>query len=208
VNRPATQVLGVGHVDLLMESYGEPPFGDVRDVLLASKHWGDPGHGYAMSDIFTVRHRLIRELAPKSVFEFGALVGYFLMTALDAAPSIERIGWIDTEKDCPESNRICLENLQDYLHTHDRGGDIFFAEQTRRCLEFRQADLVQVDAAHSYPDCLTDLIWAMELSPQTIFVDDYMAIDGVKRATDEFAAWQGLEVEYHPTVNGLAVLRI
>jgi len=192
-------------VDLLLE---EPPFGDVRDVLTSSLYWGDPGHGYATSDIFTVRHRLISELdpQPESVFEFGSLVGYFLLTAVDAAPSITRVGWIDLES-APFFNARCFANLASYLHEHDRPKDLWYAKHTSQCREFGPADLVQVDAAHSYTDCITDLFWALDMKPRTIFVDDYEAIDGVKQATDEFARWQGVEVEYHTTVNGLAVLR-
>lgn len=192
-------------IDLLLE---EGPFGDIRDVLVEAPHWGN--HGYATSDIFTVRHKLIRELEPQptSVFEFGSLLGYFLLTAVDAAASIRRVGWIDSEADIPNSNNFCAANLNDYGLKHRHDFSLFYETRTRQCIDFGTADLVQVDGAHSYPDCLSDLVWALELRPETIFVDDYAAIPDVKRATDEFARWQGLEVEYHETVNGLAVLRL
>ena len=54
---PPTHVVGDGGVDLLLE---DGPFGDIRDVIVAAPNWGN--HGYATSDIFTVRHRLINEL--------------------------------------------------------------------------------------------------------------------------------------------------
>jgi hypothetical protein len=194
-------------IDILLEEnhpFGKE-YGDVRDVIVAAPNWGQ--HGYAVSDIFTVRFPLIQELAPRSVFEFGSLLGYFLLTAIAAAPSIERIGWIDTETDIAGSNQLCAENLADYTNKTGHALNVFYETRTRQCAEFGTADLVQVDGAHSYADCLTDLVWAMELEPKTIFVDDYAAIHDVRRATDEFARWQMLEVEYHETVNGLAVLR-
>lgn len=193
-------------IDLLFQ---EGPFGDVRDVITTAPNWYGKGHGYATSDIFTVRHKLIRELdpQPESVFEFGALLGYFLLTAVDGGSSINRVGWIDTEGDMPDSNKLCAENLADYCEKHDRDLSVYYETQTRLCMGFGFADLVSVDGAHSYGDCLTDLVWAMELRPKTIFADDYKAIPAVKDAVDEFAAWQGVEVEYHETVNGLAVLR-
>lgn len=192
---------------------GQPPFegpwNDVRDVIVKAPRFG--GHGYATLEtddgppLFPVRHKIIRELdpQPETVFEFGSLLGYFLMTAVDAAPSIARAGWIDTERDQPGSNEFCAENVK-YVRS---SVDTWYSTRTRDCLEFGQADLVQVDGAHSFPDCLTDLIWALELCPATIMIDDYKAIPEVKRAADVFAKWVDRPLEYHETVNGLAVIR-
>jgi hypothetical protein len=182
-----------------------PVYGNVKDVLLAAPY---PHNEYL--DIFPPRREIIARLSPppESVFEFGALLGAFLLTACDAAPSIRRVGWIDNEAHQPGSNAMCAANIADYCATRKREVELFHNTVTRNASEFGQADLVQVDAAHSYPDCLTDLVWALELKPRVIFVDDYIAIDDVRRATDEFARWQGLAVERHETVNGLAVLRL
>lgn len=182
-------------------------YGDVRDSLVDLPHYAD---GYAVTDIFTVRHRLIRELdpQPRSVFEFGALLGFFLVTALDAAPSIERVGWVDNESHSPGSNRACSENLASYLEPRGRDASVLFDTAACRAPRFGRADLVAVDAAHGHYDCLTDLVWALSLDPRTIMVDDYTAHEPVRDATRRFAAWQGLEVEEHETVNGLAVLRL
>jgi len=184
----------------------EGPFGDIRDTL-EDLPW--VSHGYAFSDIFTVRHQIIRELDPQpaTLFEFGALNGYFLVTAVDAAPSIRKIGWIDIE-DEPFSNSRCYANLSRYFHDRKREHELWFGTRTNECRQFGPADLVQVDGAHSYTDTITDLYWALEMKPRTVFVDDYAAIEGVKQATDDFAQAQELEVEYHETVNGLAVLRL
>lgn len=178
-------------------------YGDVRDVIIKAPRYG--GHGYATLDLFPVRHEIIRSLdpPPESVFEFGSLLGYFLMTAVVAAPTISRVGWIDVEADQGGSNEMCAENVR-YARP---SAQTWYSTRTRDCLIFGQADLVQVDGAHSFPDCLTDLVWALELCPETIMVDDYKAIPEVRRATDVFAKWVDKPVEYHETVNGLAVIR-
>lgn len=184
-------------------------YGDVRDVLLELPN---TGHGYMTMDLFPVRHKIISELVPRptSVFEFGALYGYFLVTACDAAPEIDRIGWIDPEEHTTGSNELCQQNIYAYYRQHRLAIDpsvVWCGETTQRCREFGTADLVQVDGAHTYTDCFTDLMWALELAPRVIFVDDYKAIAEVQLATDHFAKLWELDVEYHETVNGLAVLR-
>jgi hypothetical protein len=187
----------------------QQPYGDIRDVIVAAPNWG--GHGYALMDLFTVRWEIIRALDPQpaSVFEFGTLLGYFLLTAIDASPTIRKVGWIDTELDFPGSNELADENVRDLFEKQGRPYDpLFWDETTRNCRTFSHADLVQVDGAHTYADCITDLFWARELTPRTIFVDDYLALDEVKLATNDFAQFFELPVEVYETVNGLAVLRL
>lgn len=192
------------------------PFNDIRDTLIALPH-GDP-HGstaYVRSDLFTVRHELIRELrpAPTSVFEFGALYGYFLVTALDAAPSIVAVGWVDNEQHTSESNQLCDANLREYLT--DRGREDTLAWHGRLRDEVpitHRYDLVSVDSDHSYTGCLADLHAAHRLNPRWIFVDDWDAEthrDDIRAAVAQFRLID-ISDEYdlakHDTVNGLAVL--
>lgn len=178
-------------------------YGDVRDVIRAAPAYY-PGDGYSVMDLFPVRFDIIAAMqpAPVSVFEFGAYRGYFLLTACAAAPTIRRVGWCDNETDLPGSNDIVKENIL-WLRPHAE--TICYTEAYRSIL-YGEADLVQVDAAHGYANCLTDLIWAAELNPRVLMVDDYMAHDAVRRATREFASWRGWHIEEFETVNGLAVL--
>lgn len=205
-------------------------FNDVRDTLLALPH-GDPhgGTAYVRSDIFTVRHDLIRQLepAPRSVFEFGALYGYFLVTALEAAgDSIERVYWVDDESHTPDSNRMCMENLiwwsnhridldartRSLIYQYGRDRD-----WPERFTTPAQFDLVSVDSDHSYEGCLADLHAAHRLNPRWIFVDDWTSethAADIQRATGDFiASTRSAEDRFgvytfaeHDTANGLAVL--
>lgn len=179
-------------------------YGDIRDLLVSLPH-GSPNAAtrYVRLDLFTVRHELIRRLvpAPRSVFEFGALYGYFLVTALDAAPSIRRVGWVDDESHTPGSNAMALCNV---------------VAESVMCWSSRshippglQYDLVQVDAAHSFEECLADLEAAALLEPRWIMVDDWTAHPDVVRATILWLHRQpeGLwELSEHETVNGLGLL--
>lgn len=197
--------------------------GDIRDLLEALPHHPDGGHGYkTLPKLFPVRHRLIREFdpSPRSVFEFGALVGYFLVTALDAAPSIERVGWVDNEHHTPGSNlfcevNVCARGYDGQVWYGFNRADVFTDPTLARERETfgLRYDLVQVDATHTYGECYADLCAAAALQPRWIFVDDWDAhAKGVQPAVAEFLEHARVfydaefELETHETENGLAVL--
>lgn len=206
--KPEGHTIGAGNFTIGDPGPEDGPFNDVRDTLVQIPYHG---HGYMTLDLFPIRHKIISEMdpPPMAVFEFGTLLGYFLVTACDAAPSIKRVGWIDPEVDMPGSNEKCKENIEWLFKQRGEVPQwVWYDEITRKCRDFDFADLVQVDGAHTYTDCITDCFWALELKPRMIMVDDTFAITEVKRATEDFARGLGIKPEYHETVNGLAVLRI
>lgn len=181
------------------------PYGDVRDVLAGLPH--HQGGAYWQTDIFPRKHAYLREHAPqaRSVFEFGALVGYFLVTALDACPGIARVSWLDNELHTPESNRMTRENLD----AVGRVGEHLWTDTVRDVVsdDCEQYDIVHVDGEHTLHACLVDLGLALAMRPKLILVDDTDAISEVREAVELFSGYVGLESEYHDTVNGFAVLR-
>lgn len=209
------------------------PFGDIRDLIEAlPEHAG--GTGYRTSDIFTEKHRWLRENVPdaRSVFEFGALCGYFLVTALDACPKIDTVGWCDNELHTPGSNEMVWRNLAETLRARDAHDDptvdveewadarVRIANDRHdiecswwtspRDLEITEAmrfDVVQVDGEHTYRAALIDLTLAFAMRPRAILVDDSHAIAEVKAAIEDFRGYLGLEAEWFETVNGFAVIR-
>jgi hypothetical protein len=185
-------------------------FRDIRDRLVDLPfHHG--GNGYMTRDLFTVRHEIIETLEPKpaSVFEFGALTGYFLVTAVLAAPSIERVAWVDAELHTPGSNAMTWANLR--AASFDGQLD-FWTDRTQVPADLR-FDLVQVDSDHSYDGCLADLRAAMLLEPSWLMVDDWTNESHqveIKQACKDWLAeqeaagvmWEGSQYE---TQNGLAM---
>lgn len=193
-------------------------YGDIRDVLATLPFPPDAGLAYAWSDVFTTRHQIIAaiEPAPRSVFEFGALRGFFLVTALDAAPSIVHVGWVDDETHTPGSNEMCAANLQRYVDRREQTGaytTFGFVTGRDQIEAGASTDLVQVDADHSYEETLADLHTASRLDPQTIFVDDWTADHHTEAVQAAAQDWRTVEEERgvvwgrieYPTVNGLAV---
>jgi hypothetical protein len=201
-------------------------YGDIRDTLVRLPH-GDPygGMSYVRDDLFTVRHKLILELdpPPTSVFEFGALVGYFLVTALDAAPSIERVGWVDNESHSPGSNAMCEANVMATMGFSFNTSEVWWGTDRDDVHEMYagdtfpqvpQYDLIAVDSDHSYDGELADLRAAHKLNPRWIFIDDWTAGshgDDIQAATTTFLRETAdhdsiYDLAEYVTVNGLAVL--
>jgi cephalosporin hydroxylase len=186
-------------------------YGDIRDLLVALP-FGDPDGktNYVRADIFPIRHQLIAELdpPPRSVFEFGALYGYFLVTALDAAPTIRYVGFVDNESHTPDSNRMAAGNVWTVRGTAELE---VFRDREEMLGSAARYDLVQVDADHSYAECLADLQAADRLGARWVFVDDATAFghfDAISRAVEAFrsgsaSVWSH---DVHETVNGLVVL--
>lgn len=182
-------------------------YGDVRDVLATLPH--DGPHHRQLPLLYPVRERLIRRLRPRpqSVFEFGTLLGWFLVTAISAAPTIRRVGWVDYERDLPGSNSLAAVNVRSL----GRDLDLDYGSDRRAALRFGQADLVQVDGDHSYDGCLHDLLIAhTALHPRWILVDDWTAPNhqkDVQEATRDFVRLSGAyRLRQYETENGLAVL--
>lgn len=203
-------------------------YGDIRDTLVQLPHnpWGGYPGTYVVSDIFPTKWELLQREASDatSVFEFGALMGYFLVTALDACPRITRVGWVDTELHSPNSNRLCCENINAWLRIgktpHGKRGrierrwfDKTYPDVLAHILHTRgaeapaQYDVVHVDGEHTYHACMIDLTLGLAMNPRLLLVDDYQAIGEVRSATDDFARYMGLQVEEVTTANGLAVIR-
>jgi len=183
-------------------------YGDIRDTIEALPEHCTGCDYRTLPGIFPVRERIIRDLrpAPRSVFEIGALVGYFLITAIHAAPSIRRVGWCDNETHTPNSNGMALANIRAHAAAHDRPEPASWYVNDRRLIRSAQCDLVQVDGAHSYQDCLLDLLIGLMMRPRWIMVDDYAVVPEVREATDHFRRLTGWPLEEHNTENGLALL--
>lgn len=197
-----------------------PVFGDIRDLLKDLPAQPYDASTYAASyvlksDIFPVKHRLLRELDEKAtvrkVVEFGPYFGAFCITALAACPNLRWLYTVDNETYTEGSNAMLRQNLQWYEQQQYHGTWINWVigdkHSDKLGLLDVGPDLVHVDGDHSFGGCFLDLVLAWAMQPREIWVDDFRAIEDVNRATTEFAAHLQLQIEFHNTTNGLAVIR-
>lgn len=192
----------------------QPPYDDVRQVLYELPHHTDGGNSYAWTDLFTVRADILKAMRPQpySVFEFGALTGYFPVCAAHTCPTIQRVGWVDNEEHTPGSNKMCAENVM----TVRKNLRIRWWQSRDWFLRSVHAggvdpyDVVSVDSDHSFYGCLADLRAANLLRPRLILIDDWTGQvhrEDIQAATKLFLEdsphWRLVEYD---TVNGLAGL--
>lgn len=162
------------------------------------------GDSYSQLYLFAPKAEVVRIVKPKTVFEFGAYHGLFLVSALYGHPDIKQIGWVDTEHNHDGTNEMCAANIR-----HVAPDVELWWRHDDHCAApgFGQADLVHVDGDHSFHGCLRDLAFAFLMDPQVILVDDHIpAHRPVERAVAAFCEWQGLDYFVIDTVNGCAVI--
>ncbi len=159
---------------------------DVREIVRQiprkrghGKLWFESEQGYPW------RFRVLNVLQPRKYVEFGSLLGYSLIAALEGACSIAEIAWADAETYVPESNRLCAENVQAYLAGTRRSVPLQFLHGVEALLElphqsprrkaFEDADMLFVDGDHRYDAALRDMRLARSLGAKVILVDDCLS---------------------------------
>lgn len=199
-------------------SYQGPAFGDVRDVLVQAPNqpYSDLVPSYICSDIFPAKHESIRRHAPDavSVLEIGGFYGHFLLTALEAAPSIRQVWWADNQHDDEHSNLWCKQNVEWWARRLAEGDKVsmrYALDAYSLCLGVLEPDfgpgridVVHVDGCHTFDHALADITMGLMLKPKLLIVDDTIAHDEVRAAVRFVAVSTGLTPVYRDTVNGYA----
>jgi len=160
---------------------------------------------------------MVGELQPRKYVEFGALLGYSLIAALEGAPSIEEIAWADAETYVPGSNRLCAENLESYLRTTKRSVKFRYLNSVEALqalprrnpvrLAFSKPDVLYVDGDHRFEAALRDMRFAQELRAKVVLVDDCLS-DGdphLRHAVADFSREVGHPYWVIPSYAGTAI---
>lgn len=148
---------------------------------------------------------------PHSILEIGTFEGYGLIGFwMGAGPDVERIEWVDTERDLSGSNAHCIQNLKaaaDLIGWHLP--DMAYAERAETLPYSGPHDLIHVDGNHSFLACLTDMVMAWHRKPKVMLVDDYdyAPEPGVRKAVDLFSDLYGLKFEHVSSLRGWALFQ-
>ncbi|MGH7136926.1 MAG: FkbM family methyltransferase, partial [Pirellulales bacterium] len=137
---------------------------------------------------YTTLFGLALELRPRRVCEIGVRAGYSAFTILSANPHAFMLG-VEADFDEATHNTHCgrkglWRHAEKILAPFNY--QLLIAD-SHTVTRLPTSDLIYIDGDHTFDGCLADLRLA-ERSTDTILVDDYDSIPGVRRACDQFAA--------------------
>lgn len=149
----------------------------------------------------TVLSRLVREHAPRSIFEIGTFDGRTTLNLAANAPDDARVYTLDLPANEPTAYALAAADYR-FVNKPVSGarlaGTPYAAKVTQlygdsATFDFSPytADFVFVDGSHAYEYVMSDSMRALELvgaGPGMIVWHDYAGWDGVTRALQELAA--------------------
>lgn len=160
------------------------PVGDVRDKLRNLPHNPSPDWLEAR-DGYPIYEAIGRALAPESISEIGAYVGYSLIALAAGSGRTTTMRWADDESYRAGSNRMCRENIRESMPTVSILG-MQVCESIFDLAKYR-ADLFHIDGEHRRAGKVRDLEIAWASGSRYVLVDDYLTIDAVRAGFDFWA---------------------
>ena len=161
----------------------------------------EPRHGNVSLLELIVLSRLVRERAPRSLFEIGTFDGRTTLNLAANAPDHAVVHTLDLPADAPTAYALSAADYQfvDKPVSGSRFVGTPYAERIRQLygdsatFDFspHRADFVFVDGSHAYEYVLNDSRRALQLvgeGPGVIVWHDYGVWDGVTRGLEDLAA--------------------
>lgn len=139
--------------------------------------------------------RLAREA--QVVVEFGVREGVSTWALLDGLPADGLLYSVDIAR-----ATVPPRVANDPRWTYIIGDDLDPAVHTQLPV---RADMVFIDTSHEYDHTVSELAYALSLSPERIVMHDYI-LEPVRQAVDEFCVREGWAVVAHEPEYGLATL--
>lgn len=158
---------------------------------------------------YAYKHAIARMLRPTSILELGVRYGYSAHAFLSAA----NVHYIGVDINDPKFNAMGEPTVgwaSAMLQRTIMAPELTFIIMDTQSEDIREgvppADLVHVDADHTFEGATRDLERAWELTRQAMLVDDFIRIPAVHDATDAFAAAHGIQILTATTNEGDALL--
>ena len=133
----------------------------------------------------------------RTIVELGGREGVSTWALLDGLPADGRLYSVDIQRDS-QPPRVTDDSRWTYIIGDDLSPEVH-AQLPER------ADLVFIDTSHEYEHTVSELVYALSLSPARIVMHDYV-MEPVARAADEFCAREGWSVVALEPEYGLATL--
>jgi hypothetical protein len=158
------------------------------------------------------KYELALALQPESILEIGVRYGYSAHAFLAAVPEAFYLG-IDSND--PAHNAMGEPTLpwaESMLRRNISECRVEFDIVNTRLQDFRpalrsfKADLVHIDADHSYAGALDDITKGWGVCRRAMLIDDYKACASVRDAVDAFTAKTGATMFVSPSGLGEALL--
>lgn len=166
----------------------------------------------AFYEEYRTKYAIAKLVQPRSILEIGVRFGYGARSFLMASPGASYVG-LDVDEPSwgpyPGIPRVWAEAMLRARHP-DSSVTTHSIDTQRQVgiahLHLAPADLVHIDADHSFVGCSRDLHTFWPLAERVMVVDDY-SMDDVKRAVDAFVTAHAEIVSLHITsLRGSAIL--
>lgn len=142
---------------------------------------------------YRTKYAIAKLIQPKSILEIGVRFGYGAQSFLMGAPHASYMGLDADEPSWGEyqgiprewaTTRLCEQFPTSCIATHR------FNTQTDDAakLDLPFVDMVHIDGDHSFNGALKDMTTFWPLCERVMVVDDYIEIEAVAHAVDDFCA--------------------
>lgn len=161
-------------------------------------------------DEYKAKYAIAKLVQPKSILEVGVRFGYSARSFLMAAPKASYVGLDYDERSWgPYAGvpRQWAQSVLQGLYPQNAIATYHVNTQTGLIPALERADLVHIDADHSFDGAMNDLITFFPFCQRVMVVDDYLEIATVRSAVDIFCATQPDAIKLLVTsLRGSAVL--
>ena len=130
---------------------------------------------------------------------------------IDGSENVREIEWVDNESYIPDSNKMSLGNIQFYLKNyanHRSELNIHYSNSKDGLInaisQGKSFDLIHIDGDHSYAGKLNDMNIALKLRPKYLLLDDFIYLESVRKAVEDWARTNFLDFFLIETYRGMA----
>ena len=159
------------------------------------------------------KYMICRMFGPRAIAEIGVRWGYSAFSFLQAAPQASYAGYDLLNGGYGGANIDTYSQVTGMLSRHFPQASIKLSHSDTRRMESLGGpyDFVHIDGNHREEACYHDIEMALEACQAggVVLIDDYVKVDGVKRAVDNFVKKNAGKIDRYfrqPSLTGEFIL--